>query len=126
MNTPSISSRILLALLLLFPLAAPAAAEEDAYFSMAFPDLVTAPANAHIHTHLCVTGFVQKTRKEKDGDIHVQLCQGSLCMVLEIMPELPVARPRKGQKIQACGVVRYDGWHSWWELHPLVRWEVAR
>lgn len=130
---------VLAALCLLLTLALPAYAGEDAYYTMAFPDLVTAPADAHIHTHICLTGTVNKTRKEGDGDIHINLCQSRTlhlypgpgtvesqqCVILEIIPELPVARPRKGQRIKACGIVRYDGWHRWWELHPLLSWEIA-
>lgn len=97
---------------------------EDSYFDMSFPDLVTAPPDAHIHTHVCVTGEVQSVRKEHDGDIHVKLCQLNYCMILEIIPEIPIAKPRKGMNIHACGIVRWDGWHKWQELHPLIKWEV--
>lgn len=99
---------------------------EDSYYTMAFPDLVTAPANAHIHTHVCVVGEVGSIRHEKDDDYHIKLCQGaagSMCLILEIIPEVPMVRPHKGQRIQACGIVRFDGWHQFWELHPLLTWK---
>jgi hypothetical protein len=111
---------------LLFLLAAPAfAGGEDSYYDMAFPDLVTAPSGAHVHVHVCVVGFVaSKPRREKDGDVHVKLCQGSMCLTLEIIPEVPIPAPRRGQKIQACGLSYFDGWHQQREIHPLLKWEA--
>src|SRR6478609_6569262 len=87
---------------LLFYTASCHADGEDSYYTMAFPDLVTAPANAHIHTHVCVTGEVRSVRKEKDGDYHLKLCQGAMCLILEIIPEVPMIKPHKDQRIQAC------------------------
>jgi hypothetical protein len=43
-------------------------------------------------------------------------------LVLEIMPEFPLLPPHVGEQITAWGVVRHDGLHNWWELHPLVGW----
>ena len=106
--------------------AVPAHAAEDAYYDTILPDLATAPAAAHLHTHLCTVGFVAaRPRREKDGDTHIRLCQGSLCVVLEAIPEVPIPLPRKGQKIKACGIQRWDSWHSWQEIHPLLRWEAV-
>lgn len=103
-----------LAALLAACAAIPARAGEDAYYDTALPDLALAPATAHLHTHLCTVGFVaSRPRREKDGDTHIRLCQGSLCVVLEAIPEAPVSLPRKGQKIKACGIQRWDSWHSW-------------
>jgi membrane-associated phospholipid phosphatase len=44
---------------------------------------------------------------------------------VEIMPEFPLTPPHIGQQITAWGVVRHDGLHNWWELHPLVGWEPS-
>ena len=43
--------------------------------------------------------------------------------MLEIQPEFPIAPPHIGQQITAWGVVRHDGLHNWWELHPLIGWQ---
>ena len=31
--------------------------------------------------------------------------------------------PHIGEQITAWGVVRHDGLHNWWELHPLIGWQ---
>lgn len=109
---------------ILLLLALPAFAGEDSYFDMAFPDLVKSPPDAHLHPHVCVVGTVaQRPRREKDGDTHLKLCQGSLCLTLEAIPEVPILLPRKGQRIRACGIQRWDGWHRWQEIHPLLSWK---
>src|SRR4051794_20819320 len=108
-------------LALLFALPSRGAGGADAYVEVALPDFVLAPADAHLSTHLCAVGTVEAVRKERDGDVHVRLCQGPLCVVLEIIPELPIARPRKGSRIRACGIQRWDSWHLWQEIHPLLR-----
>lgn len=95
----------------------------DAYYDMAFPDLALAPPDARLHTHVCVVGTVASKRRERDGDSHVKLCQGDLCLILEAIPEAPIELPRKGQRIRACGIQRWDGWHRWQEIHPFVKWE---
>jgi hypothetical protein len=43
-------------------------------------------------------------------------------VVLEIVPELPLDAPHDDDRIIAWGVVRFDGLHNWWELHPLIGW----
>lgn len=120
---------------LLFALPSRAAGGEDGYVEVALPDFALAPADAHLPTHLCTVGEVASVRKEKDGDVHVRLCSFSsdpalggwgYCVVLEIIPELPIARPRKGSRIRACGIQRWDSAHRWQEIHPLLNWEEVR
>ena len=111
-----------LAVLFLGAITAPAHAAEDAYYPMPLAELVAKRPADRVHSHLCVTGTVSSVRQEADGDFHVRLCDGGLCLVLEVIPELPLPRPKKGSRIEACGVSRWDSWHGWWELHPAVRW----
>jgi len=77
-------------------------------------------------THVCTVGPVVYVRKMKDGDIHVTLDNGRAKVVLEIIPQLPLPRPKKWQRIEACGITRIDKHHGWPELHPLLSWKAAR
>jgi len=74
-------------------------------------------------TRARVYGQVTYVNRELDGDTHVVLKapDGSF-VVLEIIPELPIVAPRDDDRITAWGIVRHDGLHNWWELHPLVGW----
>jgi hypothetical protein len=72
--------------------------------------------------HASVAGDVTQTTHEIDGDIHVRIEQGGTFLVAEIVPELPLPVPRVGEEITAWGIVRHDGIHNWWELHPVVGW----
>lgn len=73
-------------------------------------------------THACVAGPVVYVRTQRDGDIHVTLDDGATKVVLEIIPAIPLARPRVGMRILACGVTRVDKHHGWPELHPVTSW----
>jgi hypothetical protein len=54
-----------------------------------------------------------------DGDIHIVLkAPDGAFVVLEIIPELPIPAPHDDDRITAWGIVRHDGLHNWWELHP--------
>jgi hypothetical protein len=74
-------------------------------------------------THATVVGDVTQVTHELDGDYHIRIEGQSAFLVLEIMPEFPISPPHVGQQITAWGVVRHDGLHNWWELHPLVGWQ---
>jgi hypothetical protein len=58
----------------------------------------------------------------QDGDWHVTLAEGETKVVLEIIPQIPLPPPKKGQRIEACGITRWDKRHKWPELHPVIRW----
>jgi undecaprenyl-diphosphatase len=76
-------------------------------------------------TYATVVGDVTQVSHELDGDYHIRVEGSGAFLVLEIMPEFPVAPPHIGEEITAWGVVRHDGLHNWWELHPLVGWELG-
>jgi hypothetical protein len=71
-----------------------------------------------------ITGIVTYVRKEEDGDWHYRVSDGKNFVVCEEIPELrmPNGHPRVGDTVVVRGVVRYDGDHKWWELHPVVWW----
>ena len=73
-------------------------------------------------THAAAAGQVTQVTRELDGDIHIRLESAGAFIVLEIIPELPMSPPRIGEDITAWGIVRHDGLHNWWELHPLIGW----
>lgn len=77
-------------------------------------------------THVCTVGPVVYRRKMKDGDWHITLDNGKAKLVLEIIPQLPLTPPRKGQVVQACGITRWDKGHGWAELHPVITIEVKQ
>jgi len=84
---------------------------------------------------VCAVGFVESTRREKDGDLHVWVCsdpatlhwtmtqrRGS-CVLGEIVPGHPLPRPAKGLQIKMCGKwVEEDLQHGWTEFHPVMGW----
>jgi membrane-associated phospholipid phosphatase len=78
-------------------------------------------------TRARVYGQVTYVNRELDGDVHVVLKapDGSF-VVLEIIPELPIDAPHDDDRITAWGIVRHDGLHNWWELHPLVGWTYGQ
>lgn len=73
-----------------------------------------------------VCGPVVYLRRQRDGDLHITLDDGSAKVVLEIVPELPIKPPKKGQIIRAKGVVRWDTLHRFIELHPLLTWRAVK
>jgi membrane-associated phospholipid phosphatase len=74
-------------------------------------------------TYATVVGDVTQVSHELDGDYHIRVQTQGAFLVLEIMPEFPLVSPHIGEQITAWGVVRHDGLHNWWELHPLIGWE---
>src|SRR5258708_28523284 len=74
-----------------------------------------------------LTGVVSAIHKEADGDVHIRIEDGTGNFVIcEQIPELPLKTlPKVGDKIVAKGIVRYDGEHGWWELHPFISWKTA-
>jgi membrane-associated phospholipid phosphatase len=73
--------------------------------------------------YAAVVGDVSQVSHELDGDYHIRLEGEGAFLVLEIMPEFPLSPPHIGQQITAWGVIRHDGLHNWWELHPVVGWQ---
>jgi undecaprenyl-diphosphatase len=80
-------------------------------------------AGSYTATHAAVVGDVTQVSRELDGDIHLRVEAGGAFLVAEIIPEFPIAPPHVGQRITAWGIVRHDGLHNWWELHPLIGWD---
>ncbi len=70
-----------------------------------------------------VVGDVSQVSHELDGDYHIRVEGEGAFLVLEIQPEFPLVPPHIGQQITAWGVIRHDGLHNWWELHPLIGWQ---
>lgn len=49
-----------------------------------------------------------------------------LALVTEFIPEIKLPLPSVGDHIKIWGIVRYDSFHNWWELHPVIGWEKAK
>ena len=85
--------------------------------------IATIAAGESRATYATVVGDVSQVSHELDGDYHIRVEGGGAFLVLEIQPEFPIVPPHVGQQITAWGVVRHDGLHNWWELHPLIGWQ---
>lgn len=94
---------------------------ERRYWGVAIKDMAK-----NKHTHVVVEGLVTLVRKEPDGDLHIRLNDGEAFVVLEVIPSIPLNRPKKGQRIRAFGISRTDKVHGWPELHPVEAWQVIR
>ncbi len=86
-------------------------------------DIATIASGRYRATHAAVVGDVTQVTRELDGDIHLRIEGNGAFIVAEIIPELPLDPPHVGQEITAWGIVRHDGLHNWWELHPLLGWD---
>jgi hypothetical protein len=89
------------------------------------------PGSSRLDTHVATSGKVEYRKTEKDGDLHLRLCDQGSCIVLECIPEIPEVaasckKARKGSRLKAWGISRYDYAHGWWELHPALGVEAVR
>jgi membrane-associated phospholipid phosphatase len=84
--------------------------------------IATIAAGKSRSTYATVVGDVTQVTHELDGDYHIRIQGQGAFLVLEIMPEFPLAPPHPGEQVTAWGVIRHDGLHNWWELHPLIGW----
>jgi hypothetical protein len=103
-------------------LAATLPSDMRVYGQVSIDDLAAGKVKA---SHARVYGKITYIHKyEPDGDIHMEIrAPDDAFVVLEVPPEFPLQTlPSKGQMITAWGIVRKDGLHQWWELHPLVGW----
>ena len=74
-----------------------------------------------------VTGSVSYVNHEADGDWHVKVEDGDgHFVVCEINPEFPLPHPKAGDRVKVRGIVRRDGEHDWWEVHPVYGIEVLK
>lgn len=84
-------------------------------------------------THVETNGIVRYVRKENDGDVHVMVCEtpsssGTAhhwmqgCVLAECIPAIPLecSTIKHGDLITVWGISRYDRWHHWNELHPVL------
>ena len=105
-------SRVILAVLL-------ALLQDDGWHRVRLAEVATTR-----WTHVCVMAPVTYRRKQADGDWHLTMDDGTAKVVAEIIPALPLEPPKKGQRVEVCGITRYDKHHGWYELHPVIRWEA--
>lgn len=84
-------------------------------------------------THVETNGIVRYVRKENDGDVHVMVCETEFgtgsranymkgCVLAECIPAVPLACTvlHHGDLVTMWGISRYDRWHRWNELHPVL------
>ena len=88
-----------------------------------WPVTVTALASGTArHTHVQVTGRVDYTRMEDDGDLHIRIrstAGDSAFVIAECIPKLPCRRPAIGEIVTVQGISRRDPEHGWYEVHPV-------
>ena len=80
---------------------------------------------ASLHTHVQVTGVIQRKYTEADGDIHIWICTSltaanTTCVLGEVIPELKLAIPPIGTLVKVQGIARRDPEHQWFEIHPVT------
>lgn len=95
--------------------------ERRQYHEVAIAEFATAT-----HTHVRTTGVVAYVRREADGDVHLRIEDGGAFIVAEIIPELPMTVPRRGEYVMVGGIRRYDDelGHGWYEIHPVEAIEI--
>jgi hypothetical protein len=84
-------------------------------------------------THVETNGIVRYVRGENDGDVHVMVCEtpsssGTVhhwlqgCVLAECIPAVPLACKvlHHGDLVTIWGISRYDRWHRWNEIHPVL------
>jgi len=100
----------------------------------------------HIASHIairpgssvCSIGYIESIHNERDGDIHVWLCESPSplypstvkltmadrrhsCILGEIVPSNPLPQPTKHAHVIMCGNwIDEDIAHKWTELHPVT------
>ena len=70
---------------------------------------------------------VAEVISEADGDHHLWLSwlndpagAGSKArFAAEITPQQAIPVPKVGDRIRVYGILRWDGQHNWWEIHPI-------
>lgn len=97
------------------------------YYDTNFSDFIV---YGSAKTKIAVEGVVDKITKQPDGDYHIimrpQYVPTGLYLVTEAIPEIKSPLPKVGDKIKIWGIVRFDLFHNWWEIHPIVGWEEIR
>src|SRR2546422_838436 len=58
-------------------------------------------AGHDLGSHANVVGAVTQVTAELDGDVHLRIEGDGACVVVEIIPELPVPAPHVGERITA-------------------------
>jgi hypothetical protein len=96
--------------------------EPRQYFKVAIADM---PINHY--THVEITGEVKSRMPEKDGDMHIQVSDGTNFIIAECIPKLPCSViPNVGQTVTVRGISRYDRENRWYEVHPVEEIEVKK
>jgi hypothetical protein len=87
-------------------------------------------AGYHV-THVCSQGYVTEVSKapEPDGDTWFRLSErpdGGAFITCEISPFHRLDLPRLGQRVESCGIRRFDDAEEEqeWEQHPVDRLTV--
>ncbi len=86
-------------------------------------------ANGSDKTKVSVDGVVDEVANEPDGDYHVTIRPQYVplpVLVTEFIPEMNVPLPKVGDHIKIWGITRFDIPHNWWELHPVIGWEIIK
>jgi len=60
------------------------------------------------------------TSQEDDNDFHARLSdkEGNI-VIFEIIPKIPLTKPKVGDFLLGKGILRFDKAHNWYELNPV-------
>lgn len=98
--------------------------EEDDDLLYYDTDLSDFILNGSKKTKVAVEGMVDTIAHQPDGDYHVIVrSPAGLSLVTEFIPEIKLPLPKEGDHIKIWGIVHYDDFHNWFELHPVIGWE---
>ncbi|MBI3627935.1 MAG: hypothetical protein HY220_04320 [Candidatus Sungbacteria bacterium] len=88
-------------------------------------DLATFITHGSKKTKVTVEGVVNIIAPQPDGDFHVVIkAPDESLLVTEFIPEIKnLPLPTAGDRIKIWGIVRFDTFHNWWELHPVIGWQ---
>lgn len=94
------------------------------YFDTDLSDFII---NGSKRTKVAVIGTVSQISKQPDGDYHIIISSPhGLFLVTEAIPEIKLPLPKVEDKIKIWGIVRFDEFHNWWEIHPVIGWEKTK
>ena len=96
------------------------------YYNTGLADFIV---NGSQKTKVSVEGIVDKIAHQPDGDYHVivrpQYVPVGPALITEFIPEIKLPIPKEGDHVKIWGIVRLDILHNWWELHPVIGWEMV-
>lgn len=131
---------MLLAIIVMLAMVRAGAQEPDGVFNQPrFKHIKPSEFVGNKFTHVETNGIVRYVRAESDGDVHVMVCETASadgtprnwmkgCVLAECIPAVPMGCKtlKHGDVVSIWGISRYDRWHRWNEIHPVLGFSALR